>query len=238
MPRETPATGRVLPHRVLKIDCHAAHPVEISHSAARLRVTSAAIYTFCQRAEPACQTSSSTLVTETDEARRDFETHPSSSTQSRTACRWSAIALFCELYHVVWHFNPVCAAAASRIGGRAASSPLPPVRAHARGVRPRAMGAQRSRGGRRGREARCRTIGRPRTCSRLIGYNYWAADRRHPCSVLGMMYALEVIASVYGGPFAVGDQGVAALARAIAASRSSARTRRWTPSTWPSCGRS
>ena len=30
----------------------------------------------------------------------------------------------------------------------------------------------------------------------------WAADRRHPCSVLGMLYALEVIASVYGGPFA------------------------------------
>ena len=36
----------------------------------------------------------------------------------------------------------------------------------------------------------------------LTGYNYWAADRRHPCSVLGMIYALEVIASVYGGPFA------------------------------------
>jgi Iron-containing redox enzyme len=36
----------------------------------------------------------------------------------------------------------------------------------------------------------------------LIGYNYWAADRCHPCSVLGMLYALEVIASVYGGPFA------------------------------------
>ena len=35
----------------------------------------------------------------------------------------------------------------------------------------------------------------------LTGYNYWAADRRHPCSVLGMIYALEVIASVYGGPF-------------------------------------
>ena len=34
----------------------------------------------------------------------------------------------------------------------------------------------------------------------LNGYNYWAADRRHPCSVLGMVYALEVIASVYGGP--------------------------------------
>jgi pyrroloquinoline quinone (PQQ) biosynthesis protein C len=36
----------------------------------------------------------------------------------------------------------------------------------------------------------------------LNGYNYWAADRRNPCSVLGMVYALEVIASVYGGPIA------------------------------------
>ena len=51
----------------------------------------------------------------------------------------------------------------------------------------------------------------------LNGYNYWAADRRHPCSALGMLYALEVIASVYGGPFASairesllldGDRGV------------------------------
>ena len=51
----------------------------------------------------------------------------------------------------------------------------------------------------------------------LTGYNYWAADRRHPCSALGMLYALEVIASVYGGPFASaikevllldGDRGV------------------------------
>jgi pyrroloquinoline quinone (PQQ) biosynthesis protein C len=36
----------------------------------------------------------------------------------------------------------------------------------------------------------------------LVGFNYWSADRRHPCSVLGMLYTLEVIASVYGGPFA------------------------------------
>jgi hypothetical protein len=51
----------------------------------------------------------------------------------------------------------------------------------------------------------------------LTGYNYWAADRRDPCSVLGMMYTLEVIASVYGGTFAdairsslllQGDRGV------------------------------
>jgi pyrroloquinoline quinone (PQQ) biosynthesis protein C len=36
----------------------------------------------------------------------------------------------------------------------------------------------------------------------LNGYNYWTADRRHPCAVLGMVYALEVVASVYGGPIA------------------------------------
>jgi pyrroloquinoline quinone (PQQ) biosynthesis protein C len=36
----------------------------------------------------------------------------------------------------------------------------------------------------------------------MCGYNYWAADRLHPCSVLGMLYVLEVIASVYGGTFA------------------------------------
>ena len=55
----------------------------------------------------------------------------------------------------------------------------------------------------------------------LNGYNHWAADRRHPASVLGMLYALEVIASVYGGPFAAairesllldGDRGVSFIA--------------------------
>jgi Iron-containing redox enzyme len=54
-----------------------------------------------------------------------------------------------------------------------------------------------------------------------VGYNHWAAERRHPCSVLGMMYTLEVIASVYGGPFASaireaplleGDAGVSFIA--------------------------
>ena len=51
----------------------------------------------------------------------------------------------------------------------------------------------------------------------LVGYNYWSADRKDPSSVLGMVYALEVIASVYGGSFAesvrdslllTGDKGI------------------------------
>jgi pyrroloquinoline quinone (PQQ) biosynthesis protein C len=36
----------------------------------------------------------------------------------------------------------------------------------------------------------------------LVGYNHWAPEHKHPCAALGMLYALEVIASVYGGPFA------------------------------------
>jgi pyrroloquinoline quinone (PQQ) biosynthesis protein C len=114
-------------------------------------------------------------------------------------------ALLLELYHVVWQFNPVCAAAASRMGDPAHEA-LQPIRhflyehmheemghetwvlddLEAIGVAPAAT---------RAHAPGVHTLA-------LNGYNYWAADRRHPCSVLGMLYALEVIASVYGGPFA------------------------------------
>lgn len=142
------------------------------------------------------------LVTRTDEARRAFETHPTvvdAVAHGMTAARYRALLL--ELYHIVWHFNPVCAAAASRMGEAHRA-----VRYHlyehmheesgheqwvmndleAVGVTPAVTEAH---------QPSIHTLS-------LNGYNYWAADRRHPCSVLGMLYALEVIASVYGGPFA------------------------------------
>ena len=56
------------------------------------------------------------LVVRTDEARRDFETHPvvlDAVANGMTVERYRKLLL--ELYHVVWHFNPVCAAAASRM---------------------------------------------------------------------------------------------------------------------------
>jgi pyrroloquinoline quinone (PQQ) biosynthesis protein C len=31
----------------------------------------------------------------------------------------------------------------------------------------------------------------------MIAFNYFCAERAHPCSILGMLYSLEVIASVY-----------------------------------------
>lgn len=142
------------------------------------------------------------LVVRTDEARRAFETHPTvldAVARGMSVERYRRLLL--ELYAIVWHFNPVCAAAASRVSDQhrevryhlyehmheekghedwvlndlsAVGVEPPVVRAHVPSVYTLA----------------------------LTGYNYWAADRRHPCSVLGMLYALEVIASVYGGPFA------------------------------------
>lgn len=142
------------------------------------------------------------LVIRTDEARRAFETHPvvqDAVGNGMTLERYRSLLL--ELYSIVWHFNPVCAAAASRLDDVHRE-----VRYHLYehmqeemgheewvmndlgvvGVEPQAV---------RAHQGNAHTLA-------LVGYNYWAADRRHPCSVLGMMYALEVIASVYGGPFA------------------------------------
>ncbi len=161
------------------------------------------------------------LVGRTDEDRRGFETHPvvmDAVAQGMAVERYRALLL--ELYHVVWHFNPVCAAAASRMGTPAHDA-LQPIRhflyehmheetghenwvlndLEAVGVAP----------------ADARAHAPSIATLSLNGYNYWAADRRHPCSVLGMLYALEVVASVYGGPFASairesllldGDRGV------------------------------
>lgn len=142
------------------------------------------------------------LVVRTDQARRDFETHPvvmDAVAHGMTVERYRALLL--ELYHVVWHFNPVCAAAASRMGDAFASvryflyEHMHEESGHEVWVRndleavgvPTAQTAAHAPG--------VHTLA-------LNGYNYWSADRRHPCSVLGMLYALEVIASVYGGPFA------------------------------------
>ena len=142
------------------------------------------------------------LVTRTDEDRRGFETHPvvvAAVADGMNVQRYRALLL--ELYHVVWHFNPICAAAASRM-----DDTMQPIRhflyehmheemghedwvlndLQAIGVAPEAG---------RAHAPSVYTLA-------LNGYNHWAADRRHACSVLGMLYTLEVIASVYGGPFA------------------------------------
>src|SRR4249920_227115 len=56
------------------------------------------------------------LVESTDQARRDFETHPvalAAVADGLSIERYRKLLL--ELYQIVWHFNPICAAAASRM---------------------------------------------------------------------------------------------------------------------------
>src|SRR6185437_14258817 len=143
------------------------------------------------------------LVTETDEARRAFETHPvvlDSVGNGMPLERYRRLLL--ELYHIVWHFNPVCAAAASRVadGQRPVRYFLYAHMQEESGHEEWVLNDLQAIG--MARESAMTSVAGPFT-SALCGYNYWSADRRHPCSVLGMIYALEVIASVYGGPFSV-----------------------------------
>lgn len=146
------------------------------------------------------------LVTRTDESRRDFETNPKVLdivANGLTVERYRKLLL--ELYQVVWHFNPICAAAASRI---------PDLYKHVRyflydhmkeeaGHEEWVLNDLDAMGVRR--ETALAYVP-SMLLHALTGYNYWTADRRHPCSVLGMVYALEVIASVYGGPITAAIQ--------------------------------
>ena len=143
------------------------------------------------------------VIADTDEARRAFETHPvvfDSVANGMSLDRYRL--LLCELYHVVWHFNPICAAAASRITDEYADvryflyRHMHEESGHEQWVLDdlAAVGV--------GPERVAEYTPSAHVLS-LVGFNYWASDRRNPCSVLGMMYVLEVIAAVYGGPFSV-----------------------------------
>lgn len=141
------------------------------------------------------------LVLRTDEARREFDSQPvllDAVARGMSQARYQAFLL--ELYHIVWHFNPICAVAASRM-----QDDLRDVRyflythmheesGHELWVLNdlEAVGVPRER-------AQAHAAG-PYTLA-MNGYNYWSAGHRHPASALGMLYALEVVASVYGGPF-------------------------------------
>ena len=139
------------------------------------------------------------LVSRTDEARREFETNSrvlDIVANGLSLERYRKLLL--ELYHVVWHFNPTCAAAACRITDQHREiryflyDHMNEEKGHEEWVLNdlKVVGVSGEQA--RAYEPTLIMLG-------LNGYNYWSADRRHPCSVLGMLYALEVVASVYGG---------------------------------------
>ncbi len=157
------------------------------------------------------------LITRTDESRRQFENHPvvlDAVANGLALQRYRKLLI--QLYQVVWHFNPVCAAAASRMGDTQREvryflyEHMHEEAGHEQWVLNdlQSVGVEES--------AALATVPDLYTTA-LCGFNYWSADRRHPCSVLGMMYTLEVIASVYGGAFSAavkeallleGDRGI------------------------------
>ena len=140
------------------------------------------------------------LVARTDEARRAFETNAKVLDIVGNGLSLERYRKFLlELYHIVWHFNPVCAAAASRIGDshKAVRYFLYEHMHEEKGHEQWVMNDLEVIGV----TAKDALAYQPsRRILAFVGYNYWAADRKHPLSALGMVYALEVVASVYGGP--------------------------------------
>jgi pyrroloquinoline quinone (PQQ) biosynthesis protein C len=157
------------------------------------------------------------LVSRTDEARRAFESNSKVLDIVANGLpleRYRKLLL--ELYHVVWHFNPVCAAAASRVSDdqKQVRHFLYDHMNEEKGHEEWVVADLDAVGVKAGEVKDYKPT---EHMLALNGYNYWAADRRHPCSVLGMLYALEVIASVYGGPLTAsisdslllqGDRGI------------------------------
>ena len=143
-----------------------------------------------------------TLIETTDASRRELEAIPKMNSMINRGLSLAEYKAFLhDLYYIVWHFCPTIAAAASRCDNRfrnvryelyerieeeknhetwvledieAVGGEVPPVRANPPSLPVQAMNA----------------------------FNYYCADRAHPCAVLGMLYSLEVIASAYAATLA------------------------------------
>jgi pyrroloquinoline quinone (PQQ) biosynthesis protein C len=106
-----------------------------------------------------------------------------------------------DMYHIVWHFCPIMAAAASRCPDE-----FKEVRYH----------LYHSIEKEKGREMMVlddlKIFGIDADAVRasvpsyavqaMLAYNYYTSERIHPCSVAGMLYGLELISSVYSGQLA------------------------------------
>lgn len=106
-----------------------------------------------------------------------------------------------QLYHVVWHFCPIMAAAATRCPDQFAG-----VRRHLYDAMQDEQGHElivledlAALGGNRTLAVEGPV---PLPVVALIGANYYNVERVHPCMVLGMLYVLEFIASAYAGSLA------------------------------------
>jgi pyrroloquinoline quinone (PQQ) biosynthesis protein C len=143
-----------------------------------------------------------TLVESSDANRRAIETMPKVHAmihRGLTLPEYRAFLL--DLYHIVWHFCPIMAVAAGRCDeglARIRDELLERIgeeRGHEQWV-------LEDIGAVGGDVAAAHSTAPSAPVQAMIGFNYYAAEHIHPCSVLGMLYVLEVVASVYGGKVA------------------------------------
>ena len=143
-----------------------------------------------------------TLVENSDASRRAIESLPKVHAMIHKGLTLAEYRAFLhDLYHIVWHFCPVMAAAAARCDDRLRAvryelyERIEEEKGHETWVLEdiEAVG---------GDTRRVREHAPSAPVQAMVGFNYYAAERVHPCSVLGMLYVLEVVASVYGGKVA------------------------------------
>jgi pyrroloquinoline quinone (PQQ) biosynthesis protein C len=139
-----------------------------------------------------------TLVESSDVQRRAIETAPRVQAMMHKGLALPEYRAFLrDLFHIVLHFCPIMAAAAARCGDDLRNirdelnERIEEETGHEQWVQEDIIAV--------GGEKNARAAAPSLPVQAMIGYNYYAAERVHPCSVLGMLYVLEVIASVYGG---------------------------------------
>jgi pyrroloquinoline quinone (PQQ) biosynthesis protein C len=140
-----------------------------------------------------------TLVEMTDASRRDLETIPKVHSMIHHGLTLSEYHAFLhDLYHIVWHFCPVMAAAAARCDDNFRNvryelyERIEEEKNHETWVLDDIEAVK-------GDVQATRNDPPSMPVQAMIAFNYYSVERVHPCAVLGMLYTLEVVASVYGG---------------------------------------
>jgi len=139
------------------------------------------------------------LVELTDANRRELETVPKVHAMIHHGLALGEYQAFLhDLYHVVWHFCPVMAAAAARCDDRfrEVRYELYDRIAEEKGHEAWVLEDVEAMGG---DVSLVKSSPPSAPVQAMIAFNYYGAERVHPCSALGMLYMLEVVSSVYGG---------------------------------------
>lgn len=140
-----------------------------------------------------------TMIEATDANRREMEAIPKINAMIHHGLTLPEYQAFLhDLYHVVWHFCPAMAAAASRM-----SDDFRQVRYELYGDIEEERGHEgwvlEDIAAVGGSVEGVKVTSPSAPVQAMIAFNYASSEREHPCAVLGMLYTLEVMSSVYGG---------------------------------------